>query len=77
MGKVINRYENFSPYQYNNDPFQKIRFPILKNLLKEADIMLQIRRNNICNYDNLTAAIASIILNEPGNGDTLPPQISI
>lgn len=43
LEKVIKRDKNFSTYQYDDEPFQEIWFPVLKNLLKEANIMLQIQ----------------------------------
>lgn len=52
MSNVIYRYEDFCTYQDDNEPLEEVRFPILENLLKKSDIVLQ-SPIKIINQDNL------------------------
>ena len=41
---VINRYQDLNTDQDDDKPFQKIRLPVLKDLLKKPDVVLQISK---------------------------------
>lgn len=40
---VIDRDENLNAYQYNDKPFQEVRFPVLENFLEKANVVLHKR----------------------------------
>jgi hypothetical protein len=42
---VINRYQYLHTDQDDNKPLQKIRLPVLKDLLKKPDVVLQITKH--------------------------------
>jgi excinuclease UvrABC helicase subunit UvrB len=44
---VINRYQYLHTDQDDNKPLQKIRLPVLKDLLKKPDVVLQSTNTSI------------------------------